>query len=70
MSLLGKLGLISQWQSSLQCVNPINDSSNRALDSLKRYFGGLLVLLEYLNHQLHNGANLFRANTFIVFVSS
>jgi hypothetical protein len=43
-SLLGKLGLINQWQSSLQDVNAIIDSSNGAFHSLKSCFGGLLVL--------------------------
>jgi hypothetical protein len=48
-SLIGKLGLIaliSQWQSSLPSVNPINDCSNGAFHVLKSCADGLLVLHE------------------------
>jgi hypothetical protein len=34
-SLIRKLGLIIQWQSSLQGINPINDSSNGVFHLLK-----------------------------------
>jgi hypothetical protein len=46
MSLVGKLGLICPWQSSLQGVNPINDSNNGAFHPLKCCVSGLLVLRE------------------------
>jgi hypothetical protein len=45
-SLIRKLVLIRQCQSSLQGINPINDSSNGALHLLKSCVGGLLVLCE------------------------
>jgi hypothetical protein len=46
-SLIRKLlVLIHRWQSSLQGVNPINDSSIGAFHLLKNCVGGLLVLPE------------------------
>jgi hypothetical protein len=68
-SVIGKLVLIHQWQSSLQGINSINDSSNGAFHPLKSCVGGLLVLHEYLTPRLHHGVNLFVANTFCFFVS-
>jgi hypothetical protein len=58
-SIVGKLVLIHQCQSSLQGVNSINDSSNGAFHLLKSCVSGLLVLHELLGHRLHHGANLF-----------
>jgi hypothetical protein len=46
MSLIGKVVLIRQWQSSLHGVNLINDSSNGAFHPHKSCVGGLLVLRE------------------------
>jgi hypothetical protein len=72
MSLLYKLGLISlisQWQSSFQGINLINDYNNGAFHPLKSCVSGLLVLHEYLGHYLHHGVKVFRSNTFLIFVS-
>jgi hypothetical protein len=43
-SVIGKLVLIHQWQSSLQGINSINDSSNGAFHLLMSCVSGLLVL--------------------------
>jgi hypothetical protein len=66
--LVGNLVLIHQWQSSLQGINLINDSSNGAFHPLKSV-DGLLVLREYLGHCLHRNANLFVAIALFFFVS-
>jgi hypothetical protein len=68
-SIIRKLVLIHQWQSSLQGVNSINDSSNGVFHPLNICVSGLLVLHEYLGHRLNHGVNLFVANTFFFFVS-
>jgi hypothetical protein len=68
VAVVSKLVLIHQWQSSLQAINLINDSSNGAFHPLKSCVGGLLVLREELTHRLHHGTNLFIANAFFFFV--
>jgi hypothetical protein len=68
-SIVRKLVLIYPWQSSLQSVNVINDSSHGSFHRLKTCVGGLLVLREQLGQCLHHGVDLFVANTFFFFVS-
>jgi hypothetical protein len=46
MSIIGKLVLIRCWQSSLQGLNLINDSTNGAFNLLKSSIGRLPVLCE------------------------
>jgi hypothetical protein len=48
MSVVGKIVLIRYWQSSLQGLNSINDSSNGVFHPLKSCVDGLLVLLNSL----------------------
>jgi hypothetical protein len=64
MSVIEKLVLIRCWQSSLQGLNSVNDSSDGMFHSLKSYVGRLLVLCEKLSHRV----NLFVTNAFF-FVS-
>jgi hypothetical protein len=68
-SIIWKLVLIYLWQSNLQSINAINDSTHGAFHQLKSCVGGLLVLCEQLSQHLYHGTDLFVANTFFLFVS-